>query len=58
MARWIESDRANDYLLVPGRPLAEAEDLLKQYEASLSAAEQGYILASRAKAARRHADAG
>jgi Novel STAND NTPase 1 len=51
MARWIECNRESDYLLATGRPLAEAEDLLKNYEQSLDSEEQSYILASRAKAA-------
>jgi serine/threonine protein kinase/tetratricopeptide (TPR) repeat protein len=52
MARWIECNRQSDYLLAPGRPLAEAEELLKSYEASLEPEERSYILASRAMVAR------
>lgn len=51
MARWLECDEAKDYLLTPGRPLAEAEELLKNSTDSLDADEQRYILASLAKAA-------
>jgi serine/threonine protein kinase/tetratricopeptide (TPR) repeat protein len=53
MARWIECDRQSDYLLVPGRPLAEAEELLKTQEASLEPDEKKYIVASRATVASR-----
>jgi tetratricopeptide (TPR) repeat protein len=49
MARWIECNRQSDYLLAPGRPLAEAEDLLKYHDASLEQQEKSYILASRQK---------
>jgi tetratricopeptide (TPR) repeat protein len=52
MARWIECNRESDYLLAPGRPLAEAEELLRDYEASLDPEEENYIQASRAKVAR------
>jgi serine/threonine protein kinase/tetratricopeptide (TPR) repeat protein len=52
MARWLECDRQSDYVLAPGRPLAEAEDLLKNYERSLEPEERSYILASRAAVAR------
>ena len=52
MARWIECNRGSDYLLAPGRPLAEAEYLLKNHEANLEQEERSYILASRATVAR------
>ena len=52
MGRWLECNRQSDYLLVQGRPLAEAEDLLKNYQASLEPQERSYILASRAMVAR------
>jgi eukaryotic-like serine/threonine-protein kinase len=52
MARWIECNQESDYLLAPGRPLAEAEELLQDYEASLDPEEENYIRASRAKLAR------
>jgi hypothetical protein len=52
MARWIECNRQTDYLLAPGRPLAEAEDLLKNHQASLEKQEKSYILASRLAVAR------
>jgi eukaryotic-like serine/threonine-protein kinase len=52
LARWIECNRQSDYLLAPGRPLAEAEDLLKNYGTSLDPEEKNYILASRATVAR------
>ncbi|MFY9989331.1 MAG: tetratricopeptide repeat protein [Chthoniobacterales bacterium] len=52
MARWVECNRQSDYLLAPGRPLAEAEDLLRNYESSLEPEERSYILVSRAIVAR------
>ena len=52
MARWLECNRQSDYLLAPGRPLAEAEDLLRNYESSLEPEERSYILVSRAIVAR------
>jgi hypothetical protein len=52
LARWVECNRESDYLLAPGRPLAEAEELLKDYDATLEPEERSYILASRAKAVR------
>jgi Novel STAND NTPase 1 len=52
LARWIECNRQSDYLLAPGRPLAEAEDLLKNYGTSMDPEEKNYILASRATVAR------
>jgi serine/threonine protein kinase/tetratricopeptide (TPR) repeat protein len=52
MARWIECNRQGDYLLAPGRPLAEAEDLLKNHETNLEPEEKSYILSSRARVAR------
>ena len=52
MARWIECNRQSDYLLAPGLPLAEAEDLIKSHEASLDPEEKSYILASREMVAR------
>ena len=52
MARWIACNRQSDYLLAPGLPLAEAEDLLKNYGTSLEPDEKSYILTSRATVAR------
>ena len=52
MGRWVECNRQSDYLLASGRPLVEAEDLLKNYGAGLDPEEKKYILASRATVAR------
>jgi len=52
LARWLECNRQSDYLLAPGRLLGEAEDLLKNHEASLEPEEKEYISASRAAVAR------
>jgi len=52
LARWLECNRQSDYLLAPGRPLGEAEDLLKNHGASVDPEEREYISASRAAVAR------
>jgi eukaryotic-like serine/threonine-protein kinase len=52
IARWIECNRQSDYLLAPGRPLAEAEDLLKNYGHSLDQDEKDYVSASKARVVR------
>jgi eukaryotic-like serine/threonine-protein kinase len=52
MARWIECNRQSDYLLAPGRPLAEAEDLLKNHQQSLDREEKDYVSASKARVVR------
>jgi eukaryotic-like serine/threonine-protein kinase len=52
MGRWIECNRQSDYLLAPGRPLVEAEDLLKNREHSLDEEETNYVLASKARVVR------
>jgi serine/threonine protein kinase/tetratricopeptide (TPR) repeat protein len=52
MARWVECNRQSDYLLAPGLPLVEAEDLLKNYATSLEQDEKSYILTSQAAVAR------
>ncbi|MBV8216499.1 MAG: protein kinase [Verrucomicrobia bacterium] len=52
LARWTECNRQSDYLLAPGRPLAEAEDLLKNHEHSLDQDEKDYVLASKTRVAR------
>ena len=52
MARWIECNRQSDYLLAAGRPLAEAEDLLKNHAHSLDQEEKNFVLASKARVAR------
>lgn len=52
LVRWLECNRQSDYLLAPGRPLGEAEDLLKSHEAGLEPEEKEYISASRAAVTR------
>ena len=52
MATWIECNRQSDYLLAAGRPLAEAEDLLKYHAHSLDQEEKNFVLASKARVAR------
>jgi serine/threonine protein kinase/tetratricopeptide (TPR) repeat protein len=52
LTRWKDCNQQSDYLLVPGRPLAEAEDLLKNHQSSLDQEEINYIRISRAQVAR------
>jgi tetratricopeptide (TPR) repeat protein len=50
-ATWAEKDRSSDYLLQPGKPVAEAKDLLTRNRAALSGVEIDFIELS-AEAAR------
>ena len=52
LEQWKTRNQHEDYLLARGLPLAEAESLLKQHEATLSEEEVAYIRASRARAQR------
>ncbi len=48
-ARWIEEEKSRDFLLAAGKPLAEAEELVKNPDQDLSAPERAFIEASVAK---------
>jgi tetratricopeptide (TPR) repeat protein len=48
-ARWIEEGKSRDFLLATGKPLAEAEELVKNPGQELSDAERAFIEASVAK---------
>jgi tetratricopeptide (TPR) repeat protein len=48
-ARWIEEGKSRDFLLAAGKPLAEAEELIKNPGQELSGPERAFIEASAAK---------
>lgn len=48
-ARWMEEGKTRDFLLAAGKPLAEAEELVKDPTLELSGQERTFIMASVAK---------